>query len=175
MPHSSVKTIRDLIYWEYAKLISGSVTGDRKCWGFVMSSYKKLKDNKIHPSAILRENKKFYYSERVCAYCGSSECLEWDHIIPQIKCCLDNFDNQILACKSCNCSKNGRDPFEWYGKERMYEIPRIVLGKYLKLIYDIHEKQGTLDSCDLNGDGKMDIYDLGIIIENRGSVLKPNL
>lgn len=48
----------------------------------------------------------------------------------------------------------------------MYEIPRIVLGKYLKLIYDIHEKQGTLDSCDLNGDGKIDIFDLGVVFKN---------
>jgi hypothetical protein len=78
---------------------------------------------------------------------------------------LDNFDNQILACKTCNCSKSGRDPFEWYGRERMYEIPRIVLGKYLKLIYDIHDKQGTLDFGDLDGDGELNVYDLGVIIK----------
>lgn len=45
--------------------------------------------------------------------------------------------------------------------ERQDEIPRVVLGKYLKLIFEIHEKAGDLDSADLNGDGKLDIFDLG--------------
>lgn len=167
MPHASVKTIRDLIHWEYAKLISGSVTGDRKCWGFVMTTFHKLRDGHIHPSAILRENKKFYNSEKACAYCGlEKKNLEWDHIIPQKKCCLDTFDNQVLACRECNAKKGGRDPFEWYGKERMYEIPRIVLGKYLKLIYDFHDKQGTLDAADLDGDGELNVYDLGVILKD---------
>ena len=30
MPPPVVKTIRDLIYWEYAKLIAGSAVGSRK-------------------------------------------------------------------------------------------------------------------------------------------------
>lgn len=166
MPHASVKTIRQLIYWEYAKLISGSTLGDRKSWGFVMHSYQKLNNGKIHPSNILRDNKRFFEDGQKCVYCGKTEYLEWDHIIPQVKLSLDTIDNQVLACKHCNCCKGGRDPFEWYGKERMYEIPRVVLGKYLKLIYDIHEKQGTLDSCDLNGDGKIDIFDLGVVFKN---------
>lgn len=130
-----------------------------------MHTYKKLKDGQIQPSNILRENKLFFNEEKSCAYCSTAtESLEWEHIIPNVKIEIDTFDNQVLACRSCNASKSGRDPFEWYGEEKMYEIPRIVLGKYLKLIYDIHEKQGTLDSGDLNGDGKLDIYDLGVVL-----------
>ncbi len=166
MPPPVVKTIRDLIYWEYAKLIAGSTVGDRKAWGFVMHSFKKLRDGSICPSSILRENKKFFEKGDVCAYCGSTECLEWEHIIPRVKIEIDTIDNQVKACKRCNCEKGGRDPFEWYGKEKMYDIPRIVLGKYLKIIYELHEKQGTLDSLDMNGDGKIDIYDLGIVLNN---------
>jgi len=165
MPHASVKTIRDLIYWEYAKLISGSAVGDRKNWGFVMCTFKKLKDKKIKPSEILRENKKFFEAKKICAYCGGEEHPEWEHIIPRSKIVLDNIDNQVLACRKCNAQKGGRDPFEYYGLERRYEIPRIVLGKYLKLIFEIHEHNGTLDSVgDLNQDGKIDVYDLGVII-----------
>lgn len=59
---------------------------------------------------------------------------------------------------------HGRDPFEWYGLDRKYEIPRVVLGKYLKLVYVLHEAQGTLDKADLNGDGELDIFDLGVVI-----------
>lgn len=164
MPHPSVKTIRDLIYWEYAKLISGSTLGNRKNWGFIMHIYQRLKNQQMKPSGILRENKKFFDSQKLCAYCNSPDDLEWEHIIPRAKIDIDTLDNQVLACKSCNCAKGGRDPFEWYGLDRKYEIPRLVLGKYLKLIYEIHEKNGALDKSDLNQDGKLDIYDLGVII-----------
>jgi len=165
MAHASVKTIRDLIYWEYAKLIAGSTVGDRKNYGFVMHAYKKLRDGTLHPSAILRENKMLVADENACAYCGATEGLEWEHIIPRTKIVIDEIDNMVWACRACNATKGGRDPFEWYGKERQYEIPRIVLGKFLKLAYDLHDRQGTLDSADLNGDGKLDIFDLAIVIQ----------
>ena len=164
MPPPAVKTIRDLIYWEYAKLISGSTIGDRKNYGFIMYAFKRLQNQNIHPSAIIRENKKLFESGKICAYCGLGENLAWDHIIPQVKLIIDTIDNQVWACQKCNSKKGGRDPFEWYGLEKRYEIPRIVLGKYLKLIYEVHEKQGTLDKSDLNQDGKLDIYDLGVVL-----------
>lgn len=167
MPHKSIKTVEDLIYWEYAKLISGSTVGDRKNWGFVMFTYQKLKSKKIKPSEIIRENKKTFNEGKICVYCGSTEKLEWDHIIPKVKFVIDTFDNSVLACKKCNCQKNGRDPFEWYGRDNMHNIPRLVLGKYLKLIYDIHKKQGTLDSTDLDGDGEINVYDLGVILKTK--------
>lgn len=167
MPHASVKTIRELIYWEYAKLISGSTVGDRKNYGFVMHAYKKLKNNNIKPAQILKENKMLVELKEECAYCGNNENLEWEHIIPKRKIELDIIDNMVKACKKCNLEKSGKDPFEWYKNEKKYEIPRIVLGKYLKLIYDIHEKQGTLDCYDLNNDGKLNIFDLGVILQKQ--------
>lgn len=72
----------------------------------------------------------------------------------------------VLSCKKCNISKGDKDPYEWYG-ERKYDIPRIVLGKYLKLVYDAHEKAGTLDSFDMNIDGKLDVFDLGAIFRRK--------
>ena len=165
MAHASVKTIRDLIYWEYAKLIAGSTVGDRKNYGFVMHTFKKLRDGEIHPSAILRENKMLVEEENSCAYCGATKGLEWEHIIPRVKVVIDEIDNMVWACRECNAAKGGRDPFEWYGTERQYEIPRLVLGKFLKLAYDLHDRQGTLDSADLNGDGKLDIFDLAVVIQ----------
>ncbi len=58
MPPKNIKTLRDLIYWEYSKLIAGSAVNNRKNYGFVMHTFESLKEQKIHPSAILRENKK---------------------------------------------------------------------------------------------------------------------
>lgn len=163
MPPSVVKTIRDLIYWEYAKLISGSATGDRKNFGFVMRTFTKLRDGSLTFSSVTKENKVLCKNDNCCAYCECTEGLEWDHVIPRCKLLIDTLDNQVMACRTCNAQKSGRDPFEWYGRDRMYEIPRMVLGKYLKLIYEIHERQGTLDRTDLDGDGELNIYDLGCI------------
>lgn len=146
MPPSAVKTIRDLIYWEYAKLVSGSAVNNRKNYAFVMCVYQELKTGKKKPSDILRENKLLVdlYSDK-CAYCGSTDNLQWEHIIPVSRGGSDSIDNQVLACQRCNCSKGDKDPYEWYGEERKYEISRLVWGKYLKIIYDMYEKQNTLD------------------------------
>ena len=71
LPPKNVRTVRDLIYWEYAILIAGSAVGDRKNRAFTMSAYMKLKEGKLHPSAILRENKMLVEEcANCCAYCG---------------------------------------------------------------------------------------------------------
>jgi CRISPR/Cas system Type II protein with McrA/HNH and RuvC-like nuclease domain len=106
--------------------------------------------------------------EHECAYCGSKEStLEYDHIIPRHKIVIDTIDNMVLACRHCNATKGDRDPFEWYGLEKRYEIPRIVLGKYLKLIYEIHERQGTLERTNFKPGVELNIYDLGVILPSK--------
>lgn len=167
MPPRNVKTIRQLIYWEYAKLIAGRAVGDRKNFAFVMYTYKKLDAGHMQPSTILRENKLLVESERLCAYCDGSDDLQWEHIIPKSRGGPDTIDNMVQACRSCNASKADRDPFEWYGSERAYEIPRLVLGKYLKLAFDFHELEGTLDVRDMNADGTLDVFDLGAVFRPR--------
>jgi hypothetical protein len=77
---------------------------------------------------------------------------------------LDSSDNCVRACKNCNSSKGDRDVFEWYGPERVADIPKLVLSKFLKLTYRLHETQGTLDLKDPNMDGALDIHDLGVVI-----------
>ncbi len=74
-------------------------------------------------------------------------------------------DNMVLSCQKCNLSKSDKDPYEWYGEERKYEISRIVLGKYLKLVYEAHETADTLDSADLNVEGKLNVLDVGVIFK----------
>jgi hypothetical protein len=39
------------------------------------------------------------------------------------------------------------------------------LGKYLKLVYEAHEKAGSLDSHDLNTDGALDVFNLGAVFK----------
>lgn len=160
MPPPYVKTIHDLIYWEYANLIAESA-GLKDNFGFIVNRYKQLKSGEIKMSSTLKEDQK-QMKEKRCAYCGSKKDLVFDHLIPKSKGGPDIISNQVFACKKCNTQKSNKDIFEWYEKERKEEIPRLVKGKYLKLVYEFHKNMGTLDRADMNKDGKLDVMDLNI-------------
>ncbi|MEW6515381.1 MAG: HNH endonuclease [candidate division FCPU426 bacterium] len=174
MPPTAIKTIRDLIFWEYAKLISQSAGKGRDNFAFVMFKFKELQSRAISWSTILREDLKTSRDE--CAYCGAKSNLSHDHIVPKRECHYDEIHNIVAACKSCNSSKGDKDLIEWYGLDRRAEIPRIVMGKYLKMLYICHECRGTLAKRDINKDGKVDLLDLGWIFKEtcgeKGSALK---
>jgi hypothetical protein len=145
MPPGAVKTIRDLIYWQYGKIISESAGAGKKDFPFVMNRFKKLQSGEIEWSGAIRE----YILEREtlnqCIYCGSAENLSYDHLIPRSRGGPDIPDNVVMACRSCNSSKGAQGVYEWFRLDRRYELPRIVEGKYLKLLYQLHEQKGTLD------------------------------
>jgi len=166
-----VNSVRRLIYWQYASLIAKSA-GFEDNWGFVISRYKKLDSGEMKWSSTIRDYEKSLEKGLECVYCGSKKDISMDHIIPisrsgvdpRIFGLLNSVDNCVCACKKCNSSKGDKDVFEWYGHERIGEIPKLVLSKFLKLVYIIHETQGTLDLKDPNMDGILDIYDLGVVI-----------
>jgi len=168
-----VDTVRRLIYWQYAQLIANAA-GFGGNYGFAVSRYKKLESGEMSWSSSIRDYEKELEKGRACVYCGANEKLSTDHIIPKsragvdprIKALLDSSDNCVSACRKCNSSKGNRDIFEWYGPERLDDIPKLALSKFLKLAYCIHEMQGTLELKDPNMDGVLDIYDLGVVITN---------
>jgi len=165
MPPAAIKTVRDLIFWEYAKLISGSALNDRKNFGFVMKKFKELQTGKIVWSDILREDLQIDHTR--CDYCGSTENLSNDHIVAKRDCHFAEIHNIVKACKKCNSSKGNKDLIEWWGRENIYELPRVVYGKYLKMLYICHECRGTLDKTDLNNDGELNVLDLGEIFKRK--------
>jgi hypothetical protein len=167
MPPSAVKTIQDLINWQYAKIISKSsgFYGNEPKYGFIMTKFKDLQTSKIKWSDILREDLKM---EKKCVYCGSNENLSKDHIIsvnkikPPEKCKhMFEIHNIIWACKKCNSSKSDKDLYEWYGIENRNKIPRLAEGKYLKLAFLCNQCRGTLD----NVLDKPDVLDIGEIFK----------
>jgi hypothetical protein len=170
-PSRMVETVRDLIYWLYAELIARAA-GFGGNYGFVVSRFKMLKSGKMVWSSSMRDYQAALEKGGQCVYCGATEALSLDHIIPasragldtRIKCLLESSDNCVLACRKCNSSKCDQDPFEWYGKERLDDMPKLVVSKFLKLCYHLHETQGTLDLKDPNMVGVLDIHDLGVVI-----------
>jgi hypothetical protein len=173
MPPKYVTTVRQLIYWEYARLIARAA-GFEGNYGFIVSRYKKLASGEMAWSSSVRDHEKELEKGMVCVYCGTATGLSTDHIVPvsragvdpRVAALLDSSDNCVCACRKCNSSKGDKDVFEWYGPERTDEIPKLVLSKFLKLAYRLHETQGTLDLKDPNMDGVPDIYDLGVVITN---------
>jgi hypothetical protein len=168
-PPKYVKTVRQLIFWHYAQLIARAA-GFEDNYGFVISRYQKLVSGEMTWSSTDRDWAKERHD--VCIYCGAAEGLSTDHIIPvsrvgtdpRIAKFLNSSDNCVCACRSCNASKGDQDIFEWYGPDNLDDIPKLALSKFLKLAYELHETQGTLDLEDPNMDGVLDIYDLGVVI-----------
>ncbi|TKJ43854.1 hypothetical protein CEE36_01690 [candidate division TA06 bacterium B3_TA06] len=81
MPPKAVKTVRDLIFWQYAKLIARSA-GMEGQYGFIMKTFKDLQMGRKKWSDVVREDQKMFEEKR-CSYCDATEDLTWDHIIPQ--------------------------------------------------------------------------------------------
>lgn len=150
MPPSAVKTIKDLIYWQYGKIIADSAGIGKKNYGFVMNRFKKLQREEINWSSSIREYVKEREKMQECIYCGKEEKrLTQEHLLPVSRGGEDREGNSVWVCQSCNSSKGSKRLYEWMAhKEGMkaakYETPRIAEGKYLKLLYRMHEERGTL-------------------------------
>ncbi len=146
MPPAAVRTIRDQIFWQYAKLISKSAGFGLNQRALQMNRFTNLRDGKIKWSSTIREWLKEHEKPNECIYCGSKQDMTVEHILP--RCCggPDMPDNAIKVCRTCNSSKGGKRLYEWIGLARKDEVPRIAEGKYLKLLYELHEKRGTLDT-----------------------------
>lgn len=150
LPPRAVKTIQDLIYWQYAKIISESAGYGKRQFGFVMNRFKKLTSGEINWSTSIREYVKEREKKNVCIYCGKKKDLTLEHILPRSRGGLDIADNAVFVCKSCNSSKGDKRLYEWVGLENRYKVPRIAEGKYLKLLYSLHKQNGTLNVSDVS-------------------------
>ena len=145
MPPPAVKTVRDLIYWQYAAIMTGAATGSKREWALRMSFLKKLKSGEIVWSTSVREWLLEIENPNVCIYCGAEENLTTEHILPRSRGGEDVTDNVVRVCKSCNSSKGAKGLYEWKNLKEKNNINRIAEGKYLKYLYSMHERAGTLD------------------------------
>ena len=143
MPPPYVKTIREEILYEYAKLISRSAYGSLQR-GFITDRFKKLRDGDITISDTIREWEREQALPKECVFCGSKKELTTDHLIPSNRGGDDSADNLVLACQACNSSRGDRGIFEWLGIKKKDELHRLVAGKYLTQLLRVHEEAGTL-------------------------------
>ena len=150
MPPKAIKSIRDLIFWQYAKIISQSAGFGKGNYGFIMNRFKKLKSGDITWSSSIREWIRENEQRDVCNYCGKrEENLTIEHILPLSRGGPDHPDNTVWICKECNLKKSMKRLYEYFTLDMRDEIPRIAEGKYLKLLYDLHSNTGSLDIDDI--------------------------
>lgn len=186
MPDRRVKTIQDLLYYQYAKIIAKKAlkVGDGKVakrdhYGFISRVFTDLMSGKMSWSDITREDWQFVEAEKVCIYCGSSNEISKEHIVLKtlrikedcLNCpTIQRIHNQIWACKNCNSSKGTKGLYEFYkhkypNERKFYDfIPLLLEKKYLKTMYNCHECAGTLNSGDIDGDGKITVLDIDFIL-----------
>ncbi|MBC7113375.1 MAG: HNH endonuclease [Candidatus Methanomethyliales bacterium] len=148
MPPPVVKTVRDLIFWQYAKIIAESAGMGKRNWGFIMKKFKQLQDGEIFWNEI-REYVKEREKKDECIFCGSKVDLTIDHLFPRSLNGPNNEKNVVWICSKCNSSKGSKRLYElWTIKKGLYgakyEVPRIAEGKYLKLVYEILRDKGML-------------------------------
>ncbi len=188
MPDREVQTIRDIIYYQYAKIITKSAfnVGDGKNaksshYGFIKKTFRELKDGTKSWSDILREDIQFVEAGKECVYCKSNEKIEREHIVPKSisindKCSscdrIHQIHNLIWGCKDCNLSKGTLGLYEFFRKKypnekKFYDlIPTLVEKKYLKTIYHCHSCSNTLDCGDIDGDNEISVLDIDFVIRN---------
>ncbi len=78
-------------------------------------------------------------SHTVCAYCGSTDTLTTDHVVPISRWrefgvkrrVLDNQSNRVLACLKCNAEKGSLTPREWFAKHPEFKTRFMSEAKYL--------------------------------------------
>jgi len=178
MPDRDVKTIKDQIMFQYAKIIACSSLhykngseAKQKSYGFIKNKFKELQNNEIIWSSILREDVQFVDSDKKCVYCDCLENLSKEHIVPRslnindrCKTCdhIQGIHNIIWACKSCNSSKSDSGLYHFYKKimpdnKKFYDfIPSLLEKKYLKTIYNCHVCNNTLDK-QISDSGVLDL------------------
>jgi len=160
---SAIVTVKEVLLWEYARLMAEKALGDRNNWRITLHHFEKLKSDKKRWAAILKEEVRV--DPNRCIYCASGEDLTVTYIVPKSMCPLAQMHNTVRTCKKCNYSKGDKDLIEWRVFEGHDKIPRGAMERYLKIVYLCHECNGTSDECALDESGKHDLVYLGYVLQ----------
>jgi hypothetical protein len=140
-----VETIREAIYYEFAKLISRRARDGRIDSKFVEEHFRAIRDGEESMSSILREWQEKETLPKKCVFCGTTENLEQDLLIPRSRGGDDKPKNRVWSCSVCNASRGAKGVFQWLGLEKKDTLPLLVGAMYLRQLYELHNEKLTLD------------------------------
>ena len=151
MVKSKIETVRHIIYCSYANLAMAHSAIDKKQEKYQVSNFmiraklfKGLKDGTMNIRTIFDDEKIKLQTGQICNYCGSSQKLALDHILPLKLGGRDDAENLIFSCKSCNSSKGKKDLMEWMAYRGGF-LPLMIIRRYLKLTFNYCNEYGLLD------------------------------
>jgi hypothetical protein len=151
MAKQKVETVREQIFWSYANLAMAHTAVERKQAKYGTFNYmiraklfKGLKDGSMNMRTIFDDEKIKLQTGQICNYCGDTEKLALDHIFPQKMGGLDDAENLIYACRTCNSSKGKKDLIDWMIYRGQF-LPLMIIRRYLKLTYNYCNGKGLLD------------------------------
>jgi hypothetical protein len=103
-----------------------------------------LKNGTMKMRSLFDDERKKMRVPQACYYCGSTDKLSVDHLIPLARGSADDADNLIWACRSCNSSRGGRDMLAWMSVKNAFPS-LLLLRRYLKLVTQYCEEHQLLD------------------------------
>ncbi len=191
MPDSEVKTLRDIINYQYAKIIacsafrcSNGVEAKKHHYGFIKNKFRDLSSGRKSWSDIEREDWQLVESDKECAYCGVGGSLAREHIVPgsllineRCTSCdtIQSIHNKVWACKVCNSEKGTSGLYTFYRRrlpsEKKYfdQIPPLVEKKYLKTVWEcLSNCTDCLKSDDMDGDDNLTVLDIDCAMKRYG-------
>lgn len=72
---------------------------------------RKWLDGKVRATVFIRDSGE-------CVYCGSSEKVTIDHVLPQSRGGTNDPNNLVTACSSCNFKKGDKELLPYQKRER---------------------------------------------------------
>jgi hypothetical protein len=146
-------TVGENLCWTYANLAMAHAAVEEfpegKSYGrihFMIRAklYKGLISGSMKLGSILDDEREKMKNPSICIYCGGSDRLSVDHLVPKSSGGIDTGDNLILACRSCNSSKGKKDLLDWYRSKEKFP-PLMLLRRYLKLANKFCSEHVLLD------------------------------
>jgi len=141
-PPSVPRRVEDIIFYYYAKLVIAPSAGFKGNYGFIINAYKRLKSGEIQMSDYETELLYIASKPNICAFCGSKcDSYRTTHIVCKSLAVQPGMHNIIYVCEACHASKGEKDFVQWWRKDLERprdELPRVPLGLYLKIAYELH-------------------------------------
>jgi hypothetical protein len=140
MGRPDIRTVGDSLYWSYANLamahaavIAGDSEYAKPHYAIRTRLFKGLSGGSMTVGSFGDDERIKMVLPQACCYCGSSDDLSLDHVVPRKVGGEDTGDNIVWACRACNSSKGAADLLTWMDSRR--EFPSLLLlRRYLKLV-----------------------------------------
>ena len=151
-------TVRELLTQHYAYLVRAAAARNARAQRYTTEHHALAVAFYRDVLAGRKRIGSFFHEERArlgvarCAYCGETERLSVDHLVPRLAGGPDDANNLIPACRPCNSSKGSSDVMAWHVRKGRFPR-RAVVRRYVKLAWRWCERHHRLD-CPVEDPGE---------------------